>query len=159
MPHKTHAVTEIRDYWESYRLLVADIDRYRDWPIKILTFTSALHFALMAAIAAKELTLSHEIAALVTVLLAGLYALTIYYFVRCHHEYLGLRNVQVRLNRVLGLDGVSVSSDPVFPRKWFTERPVSVFEGLWGWGFYACYATVLLGLSLILVWQLGFDWQ
>lgn len=31
--------------WEIYRTVVHEIGRYRDWPIRILTFTSALHFA------------------------------------------------------------------------------------------------------------------
>jgi hypothetical protein len=145
--------------WESYRLLVADIDRYRDWPIKLLTFTSALHFAVMAAIAVKELTLACRTAVAVSMLLALLYGFTLYYFAKCHLRYRQLRNVQVRLNRLLKLEEVSVSTEKVFPGEWFSERPVSLKEGFWGWGFYACYATVLFGLSIILVWQLGFAWS
>jgi hypothetical protein len=145
--------------WESYRLLVVDIDRYRDWPIKLLTFTSALHFAVMTAIAAKELTLSSYVSICVSGSLVTLYGFTLYYFGKCHLQYLALRNTQVRLNRLLKLQELEVSGVPVLPAVWFTERPVSLKEGFWGWGFYACYATVMLTLSLIVVWQIGFTWH
>lgn len=145
--------------WESYRLLVADIDRYRDWPIKLLTFTSALHFAVIAAIAVKELTLAPRTAFAVTVLLAVLYGFTLYYFGKCHLQYRALRNTQVRLNRLLKLEELSVGGINVFPDAWFAERPVSLTEGFWGWGFYACYATVMFGLSFLVIWQLGFSWS
>ncbi len=150
---------ENSDYWEIYRLLVADINRYRDWPIKVLTFTSALHLALMAAIAVKELTLNVCVSVVVSLILTTIYGFTIWYFVKCHLEYLALRNTQVRLNYILRLNELTVKDTPVFPERWFEERPVSLKEGFWGWGFYACYATVLFLLSLGVVWQSGFTWK
>jgi hypothetical protein len=139
--------------WEIYRIAVHDIARYRDWPIRILTFTSALHFALLAALTIKELDLSSSIAFAISFGLLVIYGSTIYHFGHCHKEYLRLRNVQTKLNRKFGLDR------EIYPEKWFEERPVKLGEGLWGWVFYAIYATVLFALSLIVIWQIGFDWS
>ncbi len=140
------------DKWQLYNILVGEIARYRDWPIRILTFTSALHFALMAALTIKELTLGVGVSVVITVALTVIWASTIYHFCHCHLEYLNLRNVQVRLNKSLKLE------ENIYPVKWFRERPKKLREGLWGWGYYAIYATILYVLSLVLIWQLGFDW-
>lgn len=43
-----------KDNWEIYKIIVQEVGEYRDWPIRILTFTSALHFALMAALTIKN---------------------------------------------------------------------------------------------------------
>lgn len=144
---------------ETYRLLVADIDRYRDWPIKVLTFTSALHYAVIATIAVKELALRLPAQLALTACFGLLSLFTLYYFVRCHRAYLELRNVQVRMNRSFGLNHMQVADVPLFPAEWFAERRVSICVGFWGWGFYACYTIVLLAISLIVVWQLGFAWS
>lgn len=141
------------DHWELYKIIVHDVGRYRDWPIRILTFTSALHFALLAALTIKELDLSTYISMLISCALLIVYGSTIYHFGHCHKEYLRLRNVQVKLNKALSLDS------GIYPEKWFSDRPVSLREGLWGWGFYAIYATVLFALSLIVIWQYGFKWS
>jgi hypothetical protein len=139
--------------WEIYKIAVHDIGRYRDWPIRILTFTSALHFALLATLTIKELDLDWGVSVAVSTALLIIYASTIYHFAHCHKEYLRLRNVQTRLNRKFGLD------PQIYPEKWFQERRVELKEGLWGLGFYAIYATVLLALSLVVIWQLGFQWN
>jgi hypothetical protein len=141
------------DDWEIYKIIVHDVGRYRDWPIRILTFTSALHFALLAAITIKEVDLNTGVSALISCALLIVYVSTIYHFGHCHKEYLRLRNVQVNLNKALSLDR------DLYPKKWFSERPVTLREGLWGWGFYAIYATVLFFLSLIVIWQFGFQWS
>jgi hypothetical protein len=36
--------------------LLDEINRYRDWPIKILTFTSALNFAINGAFLLKQVS-------------------------------------------------------------------------------------------------------
>lgn len=100
--------------WEIYKIAVNDIGRYRDWPIRILTFTSALHFALLAALTIKELELGYGVSLTISVGLTIIYISTIYHFGHCHKEYLRLRNIQVRLNKKFGLDRV------VYPNKWFT---------------------------------------
>lgn len=50
-----------KDNWEIYKIIVQEVGEYRDWPIRILTFTSALHFALMAALTIKELLVPHRL--------------------------------------------------------------------------------------------------
>lgn len=138
--------------WEIYRTLVHEVGRYRDWPIRILTFTSALHFALLAALTLKELELNCAVSLVISGVLTVVFGSTIYHFGHCHKEYLRLRNVQVRLNNKFSLDR------DVYPAKWFCERPVKLREGFWGWGFYAIYASILYVLSLIVIWQFGFEW-
>ncbi len=79
--------------WEIYKIAVHDIGRYRDWPIRILTFTSALHFALLAALTIKELELSYGVSLLISSALTIIYASTIYHFTHCHKEYLRKRSI------------------------------------------------------------------
>lgn len=142
------------DPWESYRLLVSDIDRYRNLPLGVLTFTSALHFALIAAVAVKGIALECSISIGLTVLLLPLCAFTIVFIAKCHLAYLKLRNVQARLNLLLKLQEVEVSNEAVFPKEWFKERRESLREGIWGWGFFAAYAAVLCVVSLVVIWHL-----
>lgn len=137
---------------EIYKIVVYEVGRYRDWPIRILTFTSALHFALLAALTIKELDLGCNVSWVISIALTVIYISTIYHFTHCHREYLNLRNVQVGLNKALELD------DSIYPKKWFQERPVELKEGFWGWGFYAIYATAMYLLSLVVIWQFGFTW-
>lgn len=137
---------------DMYNVIVNDISRYRDWPIRILTFTSALHYALIAALTLKELTLEVTAASIITIFLGVVLASTLYHFAHCHKEYLNLRNVQVKLNRRL------LEQDGIYPEKWFTPRPVTLQEGIWGWGFYAIYAMVMFSLAVIVIWKYGFEW-
>lgn len=88
------------------------------------------------------------ISAFLTVVLVS----TVYHFTHCHKEYLRLRNVQVKLNNAI------LDKDDTYPEKWFMTRPVRLREGLWGWGFYAIYAVVMYSFSLIVIWQIGFEW-
>jgi hypothetical protein len=142
--------SQSEDLWEAYRLIAGEVDRYRDWPIRILTFTSALHFALIAALAATNLSLGFCGKLLITLLLTGLTAFTLIYFRNCHCTYLRLRNSQVRLNKRMDLENLHA-----LPRSWFNERRVSIWTGFWGWGFYLCYAVVLWAITLMVIWELG----
>ena len=43
----------------AYNAIINEINRYRDWPIRVLTFTSALHFALIGAFSSKTFSLAN----------------------------------------------------------------------------------------------------
>ena len=68
--------------------LLAEINRYRDWPIKILTFTSALHFAINGAFLLKEVTISTFAKIIITIFIGLLWIWTIAVFRHCHLNYL-----------------------------------------------------------------------
>ncbi|GAA0197296.1 hypothetical protein GCM10009123_00520 [Kangiella japonica] len=133
--------------WELYKIITNDIARYRDWPIRVLTFTSALHFALLVVLTVKELNVGYVWQFVISIFLVIIWVSSLYHFANCHKEYLRLRNVQVKLNNKLDLD------NSIYPIEWFKERPIELKEGLWGWGFYGIYATVLCFLSLGLIWK------
>jgi hypothetical protein len=75
-----------------YSSLVSEINRYRDWPIRVLTFTSALHFGIIGAFLLKGLCVGIAPRILLSGVLSILWLWTVYYFYRCNENYLQARN-------------------------------------------------------------------
>ena len=133
--------------------LIEEINRYRDWPIRILTFTSAFYFGLIGLFLLNKIEIPLWIKIVLTVVVTMLYLWTVYYCGKCHLNYLRARNIQVKIQKKLELDKWLVDNKRVFPDEWFSENPVKLSTRLWGWGFYALYATILFVLSLIVIWK------
>jgi hypothetical protein len=132
--------------------LFDEINRYRDWPIKILTFTSALHFAINGAFLLKQVTVTSPTRIAITVFIGVLWIWTIAVFRHCHLNYLRSRNIQASIQRKLGLHNIKINEEPVFPSEWFEHTCVSLCNRWIGWGFYGFYATGLSGLSVAVIW-------
>jgi len=137
-----------------YPPLIEEINRYRDWPIRILTFTSVFYFGLIGSILSEKIKTSQcglKFGLLFAIL--TLYGWTVYFCRKCHINYLRARNTQVRIQKRLNLQEWEVEGTPVFPKYWFNERPETWREGFWGWGFYLLYATILCAISfVVIVW-------
>ena len=127
--------------------------RYRDWPIRVVTFISALFFALMWGILNFEINLTMSVCQklFLSLLLSGLFIWGLYFIARCHKNYLQSRNVQIKIQKNLKLDEFKVNGNKVFPEKWFKEIPEKVFKRWWGWGFYAFYCIILWSISITLI--------
>lgn len=125
------------------RMIVEEMNRSRDWPLKILGFTSALHFGILVAIISSGVVFSCGVKAFLTLLFTVLMFWTIYYFRRCHFTYLELRNSQIELELQLGIKNMGV-----LPEAWLNKRLVSSFTAFWGWGYYL-FIAVAFWLSVI----------
>jgi len=117
--------------------LLVEINRYRDWPIKILTFTSALHFAINGAFLLKAVTITPLARIAITIFIGTLWFWTIAVFRHCHLSYLGSRNIQSSIQRKIGLNKDSIILKSTTNRCFRANGlniPVSVFvtDGLVG---------------------------
>lgn len=142
-----------------YPPLIQEINRYRDWPIRILTFTSAIYFGLIGLFLLKKIEIPCCLGkGLLTGLLTGLTLWTICHFIKCHLNYLKARNTQVKIQKKLKLDQwlsyneKENKKDIVFPCFWFKLRKVKLRTGWCGWGFYAFYTLILFLLSIMVIW-------
>lgn len=141
------------DLSDLYSSIINEINRYRDWPIRILTFTSALHFAIIGAFIFKGgiLNLTEGIKSILTFFLIILGIWTIIIFHHCHIQYLTTRNTQARIQKYWGLNDLIVDGETVFPQKWFNVVTESGCEKFHGWGFYSFYS---LALSICSIWSI-----
>jgi len=133
--------------------LIEEINRYRDWPIRILTFTSAFYFGFIGLFLLNKIEINFLwVKIVLTAVVTSLCLWTVYWCGKCHLSYLMARNIQVKIQKKLKLDTWLVDGKKVFPDEWFSEKPVTLCTRLWGWGFYAFYATILFVLSLMVIW-------
>ncbi len=136
-----------------HKPLIDEINRYRDWPIRILTFTSAFYFGLIGLLLLKKIvicTLSIKIG--LTVAVVMLYFWTVYYIGQCHLNYLKARNIQTKIQKKLELDKWQINKNQIFPDDWFTQKKIKLCTRLWGYGFYILYITILFVISILVIW-------
>lgn len=131
------------------RMIMDEMNRSRDWPLKILSFTSALHFGILVAIISSKLTFTCGAEIVLFILFTILMAWTVYYFWRCHKSYLELRNSQIELECQIGIQEMDV-----LPNSWLKKRKVSPITAFWGWGYYSFIA---ISFWLAIVGVLWFD--
>lgn len=143
-----------------YSSLVSEINRYRDWPIRVLTFTSALHFGVIGAFLLKDLYVGIVPRVLLSGVLSILWLWTVYYFYRCNENYLQARDTQRNMQEKLKLHTWTTSDGiQMFHRDWFPPKNKSSQQcwfqkkRFWGWGFYAFYASSLFVMSLFVIWN------
>ena len=127
--------------------LTDEMNRLRDWPIRILGFTSALHFAVIAGILVTQIEFIDLIRWLLTSFFTALFVWTAYYFWKCHINYITTRNAQINLESKIG-----IAEMDVIPRDWLLPRKVSGFTAMWGWGFYLFVAAGFWLATVGVVW-------
>ena len=129
--------------------LIQEINRYRDWPIRILTFTSVLYFAVIAGILSGHIQFVSQVKIVLGIVFTALSGWTWYLLWLCHTRYQIVRNAQVKLENQLRLDKCEI-----FPPEWLKVRTVSPRTALEGWGFFFFIA---LGFYLAFLLVLLFD--
>nr|WP_321269651.1 hypothetical protein [uncultured Tolumonas sp.] len=128
--------------------IISEVDRARDWPLKILSFTSAIHFGVIIAIISTpktEFLCSAKI--ILTVLFSILMIWTTYYFYRCHISYLKIRNAQRKFQLTIG-----VKDGEIYPEGWLQIEPISGLTRFWGWGYYAFIAISFWATLVVAIW-------
>ena len=137
-----------------YDKVYDELNRCRDWPIKIMAFTSALYFSLIGFIQVGinnfELTLLLKI--IFSVIITIFWLLTIYIIIKQHYNYIDYRNIQIRLQNKMGIHEWQIDNKYIFPKYWRNEKDKSIYVGIQGWFFYAFYLTAiyLITVSVLL---------
>jgi len=129
------------------KTLTEEMNRLRDWPIRILGFTSALHFAVIAGILVTKIQFISPVKWLLTIFFSLLFLWTAYYFWKCHINYLTTRNAQIDLENKIGLADMDI-----IPKDWLEPRKVSGWTAIWGWGFYLFVAAGFWLATIGVIW-------
>jgi hypothetical protein len=138
-----------------YDTVCDELNRGRDWPIKIMAFTSAAYLALFSLLKLdnNHLGLNCWVKSLFTIILLYLLRLTIKIIIKQHLNYLEYRNIQIRLQKVMKIKDWKIDNEDVFPAHWNDTLKISTKTGFQGWSFYATYIIIIAIITLVLIWS------
>ena len=132
-----------------------ELNRSRDWPIKILAFASAAYFAMYGLVKFDAigggLNIVVKIGLVVSILFLTFSTLRNIY--TQHKRYKAYRDIQTQLENMLKIHSWKVNDKPVFPVEWqkqISEKKQKQKFGL-GWHFYAIYIVVLALIATTLI--------
>ena len=136
-----------------YDTIYDELNRSRDWPIKIMAFASAAYLALFSILKfdPTHIALSFRIKILVISLLACFWALTIIVIVKQHKNYLKYRNVQIRLQKAMKVYEWKIDCENVLPASWKKPIKEKIWTRCYGWLFYASYITIIATITIVLI--------
>lgn len=98
-------------------ILTGEMNRLRDWPIRILGFTSAFHFAVIAGILVSKINFIYQVKCFLSFFFTLLFFWTAYCFWKCHINYIITRNAQIDLENKIGMGDMDV-----IPKDWIVSR-------------------------------------
>jgi hypothetical protein len=138
-----------------------EINRYRDWPLKILGFSTVLDTAVIGSLFVKKdnsWSFSPLLQWVCVVAVALLGVSAIFVIQVNHRNYLTCWNVIARIQKYWQLEAFHLrdeSKSPIFPVEWMKDRPVRATTGFQGWGFYALYIVLLsaIAIFILLTWD------
>lgn len=134
-----------------YDKVYDELNRCRDWPIKILGFTSGLFIGLLGFLKlfADQVTLSYEsrIGLVTGVALFGGYC--VYILGKQHLEFLRYRNTQIKLQSMMKIATWRACGERTFAEKWDHTVKVKLWTRCQGWLFYALY---IIGLTIFSIY-------
>lgn len=129
------------------RSIQTEMDRARDWPLRILAFTSVLHFGVLLAIVGSSISLLPYVKCGLSFMFLVLMCWTIFLFRKFHIDYLHQRQAQRRLQLKLDID-----KEGIFPDEWLKERCVCLREKWWGMGYYIFIEASFFVSVLCVIW-------
>lgn len=137
-----------------YETVYDELNRSRDWPIKIMAFTSAAYLAMFSLLKLdnNHMKVGCEIKFIASIFLLALLILTILIIVRQHKNYLRYRNVQINLQNLMKIHDWETNGEEILPIKWKKQIEVSVSAGFVGWFFYAFYIFTIAIITGVLIW-------
>lgn len=134
-----------------YDKVLDELNRSRDWPIKVMTFSTAIYLALIGLTQIDNISLSPSGIKVIIMFLFMFWILTIWIIRRQHLNYLKYRNIQIRLQKKMGIYKMQNDSVDIFPEEWQKEKPVKVTTGFQGMFFYALYISTVFVISVTLL--------
>lgn len=134
-----------------YDKVLDELNRSRDWPIKVMTFSTAIYLALIGLTQIDNISLSPTGIKVIIMFLFMFWILTIWIIRRQHLNYLKYRNIQIRLQKKMGIYKMQNDSVDIFPEEWQKEKAVKVTTGFQGMFFYALYITTVFVISVTLL--------
>jgi hypothetical protein len=139
-----------------YDRIYDELNRGRDWPIKIMAFASAAYLALFSLVKLDKdkLELSCNTKIVITSLLIILTLWTIKIIITQHLNYLKYRDIQIKLQKAIGIYDWKVDGEGIFPSSWKKPIIISLWSGFYGWGFYASYMIIIASITIYLIWAL-----
>lgn len=130
-----------------------ELNRCRDWPVKVLAFASALYAGLIGFVTLKSenqnVLVSLKIGLSVVVIWFSFYIITI--LKKQHLEYLKYRNIQIRLQKKLDIHAWTVNNEKIFTA-YEKELPVKTTTNALGWKFYRLYVITITSFAIVSLW-------
>ena len=136
-----------------YDKVYDELNRCRDWPLKIMAFTSAFFFFVIGFVNYRKesIEIIRNNAALIILMLTAVAVWTIAIMIIQHYRYLDYRNTQIRLQIKLGVTEWKLNDKELFPKNWSKPKIKSLFTGFQGWFYYALYIFSFWLLTIIVV--------
>lgn len=135
-----------------YEKVYDELNRSRDWPIKVMAFVSGFFFLMIGFInfSLAKVEVIRKYSCLFTILVVSISIWTILIIWRQHCQYLIYRDIQRKLQKKMRIQDIKVNDVDVFPDEWTTTRTPKFFSGFQGWLFYVLYVFAL-GLITVLI--------
>jgi len=133
------------------------LNRCRDWPLKIIGFTSGLYIAVLGALKlfskdGAPISYNSKWFIIVGISMFCIYCIII--LGKQHLQYLDCRKTQIRLEKKWGINEWTVDDEKIMPPKWFNPISRNLLKKGLGWIFYALYISFLSAFSIYLIFNL-----
>lgn len=137
-----------------YEKVYDELNRSRDWPIKIMAFASALFITLIGVLKIDNTSvqLNCETKLIISIILLVFALFTCGIIIRQHLNYVDYRNIQKGIQKEWKIDEING-----IPLKWiaYEAKKISFWRGLkngvWGWSFYAIYILAIACITICLI--------
>jgi hypothetical protein len=134
-----------------YDKIFEELNRARDWPIKVSAFSSAIYLALFGFIQSEKTIINCSEKWILSICMSLFLIYTIRIIIRQHLNYIEYRNIQIRLQKMLGIYEWRAENSIIFPKSWTDEKPKNIISGFQGWFFYAFYMIILYSITLCML--------
>jgi hypothetical protein len=136
-----------------YQNIYDELNRCRDWPLKIIGFTSGFYISVLGFLTiyrnGNQLSCAIKAGIAALILILGFYCVVI--LRKQHLEYLKYRNTQIRLQKRMKIAEWLVEGRRVIPEEWDNELIVKPSTNRLGWLFYVCFITCLSLFSICIL--------
>ena len=158
MTHREDTDNQFNKIKLMYDNVYDELNRSRDWPIKIMAFATAGDLAIYGLIKFTDtFCIGNWIKIILSLLVTALAFFTIFNIYNQDTQYKKYRKVQRKMQRWLEIHHFKIDDQEIFPTEWskIEELPQKnwLYRFLAGWPFYVVYIVVLLIIALLLIWH------
>lgn len=139
-----------------YDKVYDELNRCRDWPLKILGITSGLYITILAFLLtfADQFKISSSAKWILFIVICIFWIFCLWILGIQHLRYLDYRNIQIRLQNQMGVQNWTVGGKRTIPKEWDRELSVGLWTNWQGWIFYAFFISCLSGFSIYVICKL-----